>query len=64
MCILEFSSFGRAFYWSDWGANARIETANYDGTGRKAIIKTNIKWPNALAVDFQGNYICREIGNS
>lgn len=64
MCILEFSSFGRAFYWSDWGANARIETANYDGTGRKAIIKHNIKWPNALAVDFQGNYICREIGNS
>lgn len=53
-----------AFYWSDWGANARIETANYDGTGRKAIIKTNIKWPNALAVDFQGNKIYWADGNT
>lgn len=43
------------FYWTDWGTNARIESANYDGTGRRAIITTNIKWPNALAVDFQSN---------
>lgn len=53
--------FCRVFYWTDWGTNARIESANYDGTGRRAIITTNIKWPNALAVDFQSMCINRRL---
>lgn len=42
-------------YWTDWGANPRIEKANYDGTSRLAIITTNLKWPNGIAVDIPGN---------
>ncbi|XP_053386020.1 uncharacterized protein LOC123539293 [Mercenaria mercenaria] len=42
---------GRIF-WSDWGKFPKIETANYDGSERKALITTGILWPNALAIDF------------
>ena len=41
-------------YWSDWGQNAKIETANYDGSNRHAIINSNLTWPNAIAVDKAG----------
>jgi hypothetical protein len=49
------------FYWTDWGTNARIEKANYDGSSRQSIISTNLKWPNALAIDFQGKKYAAKI---
>ncbi|PIK43653.1 putative low-density lipoprotein receptor 1-like isoform X2 [Apostichopus japonicus] len=42
-------------YWSDWGSIPKIERAGMDGSSRKVIIdrnKTNITWPNGLAIDF------------
>ncbi|KAL8625952.1 hypothetical protein ACOMHN_012544 [Nucella lapillus] len=38
-------------FWSDWGAHAKIERANYDGTNRQVIVSSNLTWPNALALD-------------
>ena len=41
-------------YWSDWGANPKIESANYDGTNRRTLIDTGVTWPNGLAIDYEG----------
>ncbi|XP_071109762.1 pro-epidermal growth factor-like [Haliotis cracherodii] len=41
----------RVFYWSDIGTPAKIEMANYDGTGRKVLKSDNMKWPIALSLD-------------
>lgn len=55
VCI--FSSILRTVYWTDWGASPKIEKAKYDGTGRQTLLNTNLKWPNGMAIDFDGN-IC------
>lgn len=49
LCI--FSSF-RLLFWSDWGEHARIERANMDGSGRTAVVTTELVHPNGLALDF------------
>ena len=41
-------------YWTDWGTNAKIEKANYDGTSRQVLVSQNLGWPNGLAIDTQG----------
>jgi len=41
-------------YWTDWGVNAKIEKASYDGSGRWTIISTKLGWPNGLVVDITG----------
>lgn len=38
-------------YWSDWGAQAKIERAGMDGSERTALITSNLTWPNGLAID-------------
>jgi low density lipoprotein receptor-related protein 5/6 len=38
-------------YWTDWGATARIETSNMDGTSRKVLFNTSLVWPNGLTID-------------
>ena len=38
-------------YWSDWGERAVIERASMDGRERKAIVSTNLVWPNGLTID-------------
>lgn len=40
-------------FWSDWAQPAKIERCFMDGTGRKAIVDTNLGFPNGLAVDFE-----------
>jgi len=47
-------AFYSVIYWTDWGIYAKIEKANYDGSSRQAIIKTDLGWPNGLAVDTRG----------
>ena len=37
-------------YWSDWGENAKIEKAGLDGSSRKAIVSSDIQWPNGLTI--------------
>nr|XP_040223812.2 low-density lipoprotein receptor-related protein 4 isoform X2 [Anopheles coluzzii] len=38
-------------FWSDWGANPRIERADMDGENRVDLITEGLGWPNGLAVD-------------
>lgn len=38
-------------YWTDWGANPKIEKAGMDGSARGAIVTGNLTWPNGLTID-------------
>lgn len=38
-------------FWSEWGANPRIERAGMDGSDRMQIVTTKIFWPNGLTLD-------------
>ena len=38
-------------YWTDWGANPKIEQAEMDGSARQAIVTGNMAWPNGLTID-------------
>ena len=40
-------------YWTDWGSEARIERASMDGSDRKVLIDSDLKWPNGLTIDYQ-----------
>ncbi|XP_046554309.1 low-density lipoprotein receptor-related protein 4-like [Haliotis rubra] len=39
-------------YLSTWGKTPSIETSGMDGSGRTAIITTDIEWPNGLTIDY------------
>jgi len=38
-------------YWTDWGANPKIEQAGMDGSARRSIVTGNLVWPNGLTID-------------
>ena len=38
-------------YWTDWGANPKVEKAEMDGSGRRSIVTANLAWPNGLTLD-------------
>ncbi|XP_052860473.1 low-density lipoprotein receptor-related protein 4-like [Anopheles cruzii] len=38
-------------FWSDWGADPRIERADMDGENRRPLITEGLGWPNGLTVD-------------
>ncbi|XP_078614308.1 low-density lipoprotein receptor-related protein 8-like [Branchiostoma floridae x Branchiostoma japonicum] len=38
-------------YWTDWGAQAKIERAAMDGTGRATLVNAELLWPNGLTLD-------------
>lgn len=40
-------------YWTDWGANPKIERAGMDSSSRIVIISSNLTWPNGLAIDYE-----------
>ncbi|KAH9508824.1 hypothetical protein Btru_050143 [Bulinus truncatus] len=42
-------------YWSDWGFQPMIESASYDGSNRRTLISTGLKWPSSLTIDIQEN---------
>lgn len=42
-------------FWSDWGENPKIERAGMDGSDRKVIAKTDLQWPNGLAVELSSS---------
>jgi len=44
-------------YWTDWGANPKIERANYDGSERTTLANTDLMWPNGMAIDYNDNKI-------
>ncbi|CAL8127285.1 unnamed protein product [Orchesella dallaii] len=41
-------------FWTDWGNSPAIMRAGMDGSSPLAIVSTDLKWPNGIAVD-QGN---------
>ena len=46
----------RTMFWSDWGHNAKIESAYMDGSGRAVIVSgSTIGWPNGLAIDYSAS---------
>ena len=38
-------------YWTDWGANPKIEPAEMDGSARRTIVTENLACPNGLTID-------------
>ncbi len=38
-------------YWTDWGANPKIEQAEMDGSSRRAIVTGNLGWPTGITID-------------
>ena len=42
-------------YWTDWGSNPRIEKASMDGSSRRIIVNSGLKWPNGLDIDRSAN---------
>ena len=38
-------------YWTDWGANPKVEKAEMDGSGRRSLVTGNLAWPNGLTLD-------------
>lgn len=40
-------------YWTDWGANPKIERAGMDASNRAVIVSSNLTWPNGLAIDYE-----------
>jgi hypothetical protein len=39
-------------FWTDWGVNARIETARMDGSHRRALVDKMVQWPTGLSIDY------------
>lgn len=45
-------------YWSDWGSSAQILRARMsDGLRKEVIIKSDLIWPNGIAIDYVDNKI-------
>ena len=44
----------RLMFWTDHGTNPSVKRANMDGSSAGVIISNNIKWPNGIAIDYQG----------
>ena len=40
--IIDCLLCARLMYWTDWGAQPKIEKANMDGSNRKAIISSHL----------------------
>ena len=37
---------------TDWGHDPKIERAGMDGLERHVIVRSNLTWPNGLAIDY------------
>lgn len=42
-------------FWSDWGDHPKIERAGMDGSERRVIAQTDLRWPNGLAVELRSS---------
>ena len=38
-------------FWTDWGAEPKIERAGMDGSERRLLVTENVLWPNGLTLD-------------
>ena len=39
-------------FWTEWGDHPKIERASLDGSNRKAIVSTDLHFPNGLSIDY------------
>uniref|UniRef100_A0A452F8B2 Low-density lipoprotein receptor-related protein 2 n=1 Tax=Capra hircus TaxID=9925 RepID=A0A452F8B2_CAPHI len=44
-------------YWTDWGTNAKIETATMGGYSRRSLVDRGLVWPNGLTMDYEQNLL-------
>ncbi|KAF4026407.1 hypothetical protein G4228_018431 [Cervus hanglu yarkandensis] len=44
-------------YWTDWGTNAKIETATMGGYSRRSLVNSDLVWPNGLTLDYEQNLL-------
>ena len=44
-------------YWSGRKPSVKIEQANLDGSGRKALVDYGVMWVNVLAMDYQNRLL-------
>nr|AAC63362.1 head-activator binding protein precursor [Hydra viridissima] len=42
-------------FWTDWGLNPKVGSANMDGSKPYSVISSNIRYPNGLAIDYVEN---------
>ncbi|XP_011296947.1 low-density lipoprotein receptor-related protein 4 isoform X1 [Fopius arisanus] len=50
--IAVFPKLGYMF-WTEWGKESTIQRALLDGTNKKAIITSNLYYPNGLSIDYE-----------
>ena len=57
--VVNYNSFWitRYMYWTDWGTNAKIETATMGGYSRRSLVDRGLVWPNGLTMDYEQNLL-------
>ncbi|KAI4544121.1 hypothetical protein MG293_004387 [Ovis ammon polii] len=57
--VVNYDSFWitRYMYWTDWGTNAKIETATMGGYSRRSLVDRGLVWPNGLTMDYEQNLL-------
>lgn len=53
LMIFIFNFLSRKIYWSDWGNNSKIESADLNGDNRQVLVDKGTHWPNGIALDPQ-----------
>ena len=44
----------RKIYWTEWGNQSKIESADLDGENRVVLVDKGLQWPNGIALDYLG----------
>ena len=47
----------RYLFWTDWGRTPKIERSTMAGNQRRAIVMTDLGWPNGLSIDYDEDMI-------
>ncbi|KAH9508813.1 hypothetical protein Btru_050124 [Bulinus truncatus] len=50
---IALDSLNRKIYWTDWGYQPKIESADYYGSNRRTLADSNLKWPDSVTIDMK-----------
>ena len=53
LCFHSPFSFFRYLFWTSWGVQPKLERSSLTGSGRIAVIDTDLGWPNGLGIDYE-----------